>query len=182
MADKLSKNKVNGEMEMDDLIHTYSFPLYLYAKRNMRNGTDAEDIVQECFVRFWEKREASGVVKSIKSYLYTMVRNECIDRIKSKNILEYRDDLALIECRDIESDMEEFDLIELLMAAIETLPPQYSRVMKLAVKGLKNSEIADELGIAENSVKVMKNRSFKKMKELLGDEMLLIIVLLMINE
>lgn len=182
MTDKLSKGSLSGEKNMNDLIHVYSFPLYLYAKRNVHSGPEAEDIVQECFVRFWEKREAIGAIKSIKSYLYTMVRNECINRIKSKNILEYRDDLTVIQCRDIEFDMDEFDLIELLMAAIDTLPPQYCRVMKLAVKGLKNSEIADELGIAENSVKVMKNRSLKKIKDLLGDEALLLIVSLMIIE
>lgn len=182
MTNKLSNNVESREMNMDDLIQVYSFPLYLYAKRNMRSGADAEDIVQECFVRLWEKREVIGVIQSAKSYLYTMVRNECINRIKSKNILEYRDDLSLMQCRDVVSDMEEFDLIELLLAAIETLPPQYCRVMKLSVKGFKNSEIANELGIAENSVKVMKNRSLKKIKDLLGDEVLLLIVSLMIIE
>lgn len=176
----LNKNKYTvGNVDFDYLVNTYSLPLYLYANKKMRNNIDAEDIVQDCLVRLWEKRNKIEDIKSIKVFLYTIVRNECFNRLKSKNVLNYHDtiDSNTFTQSELDSDMENLDLITIVLEAIETLPPQYSRIMKLTAKGLKNSEIAAELNISESSVKVMKTRSFKKIKERFGNKGLLILII-----
>lgn len=163
----LTNKTTVSEHNFDTIVHQFSLPLYLYARKNMRNNIDAEDIVQECFVRLWEKFENISDIGSIKSYLYAMVRNECINRLKSKRVVEYRENY---DPNFSVNEIEEFDAIELVIAAIETLPPQYSKIMMHSVKGMRNNEIACELNIAENSVKVMKARSLKKLKSILGKE------------
>lgn len=173
MTDNFVNATRPSEHDLNNLVHQFSLPLYIYAKKNMRSNIDAEDIVQECFVRLWEKFDKLPDIQSVKSYLYTMVRNECFNRIKSKKIVEYRDHYDIDFSVD---DIEEFDAIELMIAAIDTLPPQYSKIMKYSAKGFHNGEIAKELNITESSVKVMKARSIKKLKNLLGDEALSLLI------
>lgn len=174
MVNGVVNNIKSSEQEFNNLVHQFSLPLYIYAKRNMHSNIDAEDVVQECFVRLWEKMENITDIKSVKNYLYTMVRNECINRLKSKKVVEYRENYDTNNSSV--DNVDEFDAIELMIVAIDALPPQYSKIMKCSAKGMHIKEIAEELDIAESSVKVMKTRSIKKLRNILGDEVLSILI------
>lgn len=168
-----------GGVDFNVLVNTYSLPLYLYAKKTY-DSSEAEDVVQDCLLRLWERRNKIGEVINVEGFLYTMVRNECLNRLKRKNLIDYRESIdqnvVFDECYC--SDMEEIDLIEMVLAVIETLPNQYAKIMRLTVDGMKNSEIAATLNIAENSVKAMKTRSMKRIKKVFGEEVLTMIIML----
>jgi len=58
--------------------------LYRFAKRLLKNATEAEDIVQEVFIRLWSRREKLSEYKSIEAFAMTITKNLCLDNLKSK--------------------------------------------------------------------------------------------------
>lgn len=124
-----------------------------------------EDIVQDCFVELWERMNDEKNVSSVKSYLYMMVRNRCLDTLKKDNQIDYNvspSDLAGV-IQDEEAEGR--SLIEArLWTAIDSLPEKCREVFLLSKRdGLKYKEIADKLNI---SIKTVENQVAKAMKVL----------------
>ena len=154
--------------EIDNLFRLYYRPLCLYALHYMGDIDESEDVVQESFTSLWE---SSSPVSAPKSYLYTSVRNRCIDRIRSKGKTETVpiDDVSSIsdEEAQIRSERE-----ALLWTAIDSLPPKRRKLLLMSKRdGLKYSEIALRMGISENTVRNQISRALdtlrKKGKEVL---------------
>ena len=81
-----------------------------------------------------------------------------------------RKDISVIENKGFfHNNLIETESYRIFYAAVETLSPQGKEVIQLALDGLKNSEIADRLGIAESSVHTQKKIAYKKLKEALKD-------------
>src|SRR5690554_8179542 len=70
------------EKQFSNHFHAYYRPLWLHALHFMGSTEEAEDVVQETFVNLWDKREELETIKSVRSYLYTAVRNNCLTRIR----------------------------------------------------------------------------------------------------
>lgn len=135
-----------------------------YAIRFVPNEEQSRDIVQDCFVTFWEKREEINSI-SITSLLFTMVKNSCLNYLKheivvQKHQLQYLDNLAGEE-RLYHSDFLIhtegrllFDeLQEQIQKVTDSLPARCREVFLLSrFKGLKNREIADDLKISTTAV------------------------------
>ena len=113
---------------------------------------------------------------AVKSFLYITIRNQCLNYIR-----DHRKEVDLAGRFSEETDAD-FDLmvieeeaIEALYSAIDRLPAQSARIMRLVVKGDKNQEIADQLGISVNSVKTLKYNALNILrKELTGSLLLLL--------
>ena len=60
----------------------YYRPLCLFAIHYLKNIDNAEDIVQDCFTEIWARKDYVDDIENLKSYLFTMVRNRCIDRLR----------------------------------------------------------------------------------------------------
>lgn len=142
----------------------------------LKNEMLSKDVAQETFIRWWSKREDFKDFAAVKSYLYVTVRNQSLNYI--------RDHQKEVDVSEISSKEEEdsFDLmvieeeaINALYAGIERLPLQSARIMRLVVKGYKNQEIADQLGISVNSVKTLKYNALDVLrKELKGFTLVLL--------
>lgn len=151
--------------EIDEAFRCYYKPLCLYAMHYLHDMDLAEDVVQDCFMELWERMNEEKTVSSIRSYLYTMVRNRCLDTLKKDNQINYNaspSDLADI-IQDEEA--EERSLIEArLWTAIDSLPEKCREVFLLSKRdGLKYKEIAEKLNI---STKTAENQVAKAMKVL----------------
>jgi RNA polymerase sigma-70 factor (ECF subfamily) len=146
----------------------------------------AEDMVQEVFIAFWEKRKDFDHINAVKSFLYTSVRNKCLNHLKHEQVKKKHEKSLIYE---LESDqtftnqvvMEE--VFNQLYVEIRSLPQAAREIMLLALNGMKNPEIADELGISVNTVKTQKKIAYSKIKEGLGprlnEELLLFLVALL---
>ena len=119
----------------------------------------AEDLVQEVFISMWEKRKDFSHLNALKSFLYTSVRNKCLNHIKHQSVVQKHENALVYE---LESDLHftnhiiEEETFNLLHAEIKDLPRSAQGIMMLALNGLKNQEIADELNISLNTVKTQK--------------------------
>ena len=97
-----------------------------------------------------------------------MIRNQALNLIRDrKRSSQHFQSLPEEEENNFFNILVEEESNRLLFNAINTLAPQSSAIIKLSLQGLKNEEIARELSISENTVKVLKYRSLKKLKQLL---------------
>lgn len=146
----------------------YNFrPLCLYALHYLGDTDIAEDVVQECFMKLWEKLQQGTEVDNRRAYLYMTVRNRCLDHLRRKGIttesLKPYDTYGIID----DDDAQERSQTEArLWTAIDSLPPKCREVFILSKRdGLKYEEIAEELGLSVNTVRNQISKALKMLKE-----------------
>ena len=142
----------------------YYLPLYYYAKKITRSKENAEESVQNTFLKLWEKPEALNIEKSLDSYLYKAVYNNCLNLLKQLQVKEkytdnYRrkiqdaEDHYRITAENGQAILIADELHEKIESSISKLPKQCKDIFNLSRReGLKNKEIAEKLGISLNTV------------------------------
>lgn len=174
-----------------DSIYINNFSrLFLFAKEYVLFDEEAENIVQDIFLMLWEKREALRVDVSLTAYLFTLVKNKCIDFLRhqmveqmySENVKhEYNEELNVklfaLESFDHNFSSEE-DIETLLRNAIDKLPERCRLIfIKSRVEGKKYKEIAEELNLSVNTVEGQISIALKKLREELKDYLPLLLFL-----
>lgn len=163
----LTRGILNNDRKAYRLLYeTYHASLFRFAETYVCCPGLSEDIVQEVFIKLWEESNLR-IKRSLKSYLFLMVRNKCIDYLRSIHVEDKRK-LKLMEAQ-INSDTIELSLDDKVTAeikkAILELPAQCQQVYKMFVyDGLKYAEIALELDISIESVKVQVFRAKKNLR------------------
>jgi len=160
----LSEIKQNNKDAFEFLFKSYYPRLKQYAIRFVEDEEVARDIMQECFLKFWEKRELFVAV-SITSLLFAMVRNSCLNYLKHRAVIQqypleylmtqdgeerlYATDFAL----DAEYGLLYDELQEQIKKVIDSLPKRCREVFIMSrFNELKNREIAGELQISTTAV------------------------------
>lgn len=149
----------------DALFRAYYKPLCAFAVQYIKDPDAAEDLVQDLFFRLWQDREQVNITASVKSYLFTAVRNRSLNAMKVKLRMRPVDDGHLsVEEEGTVQEEEHTERSARVLAAIELLPEERKKVFKLSKhEGLKYHEIAVKLGI---SVKTVENQMGKALKTL----------------
>lgn len=149
------KIHLQRKAEFEDIFHLYGKGLVVYAKKFVDTTEEAEDIVHDVFVRFWEK---IGVLErnNIKSYLFTAVRNRCLDYISGLRVrMAYKEKL-LKEKSEYAPNIDLFvegEVDEIIARALDKLSPQRRRVFIMSRFEQKSySLIAEELDISPRTV------------------------------
>ncbi|MEP1487977.1 MAG: RNA polymerase sigma-70 factor [Algibacter sp.] len=157
------------------LVDAYHQKLCVYAFNLSHNHDNAEDIVQNVFLRVWQKRDKLKDDFSIQSFLYKSVYNEFIDlyrKEKSTMALEK----AYIEALNILIGHEEDDnglegLITLVKNEIQNLPPKCKQTFLLSKQeGLTNIEIAEYLDISIKTVEAQITKAFSIIRKKAGSK------------
>lgn len=160
----LEEIRRGNESAFDYLFKSYYPRLRGYAVRFIEDEEIVRDIIQECFLKFWEKREWLSAV-SVTSLLFAMVRNGCLNYLKHLTIVEkhrieylasidgeeklYHADFAF----DADNKLLYDELQEQIREVINRLPERCREVFLLSrFKQLKNKEIADKLRISTTAV------------------------------
>ena len=116
-------------------------------------------------------------IETVAELRYTIVRNDCLNIVQRQKVV--LEDVSVFENSGFFHDkLIETESYRIFYAAIETLSPQGREVIQLALDGLKNSEIAARLGIAESSVHTQKKIAYKKLRVVLKDYYYLIYLFL----
>ena len=140
----------------------------LFASKLIKNLHDSEDIVQDVFLSIWKSKPVFKNEIAFRAYIYLSTRNKCIDYLrKKKPFFETVDKAENIE-NEIDILIKE-EAYRLLDKAISSLPNQTKEIMRFSMKGFSVQEIADELKISVNTVKTLKSRAYKALKETYGD-------------
>jgi len=154
-----------------DLFDHYFSALAAFGYKYIPDPPIVEDMVQEAFIACWEKRADFSHINALKSFLYTSVRNKCLNHLKHQAVQKKHEGALVYE---LESDLHftnhviEEETFNLLHAEIRDLPRSAQEIMMLALNGLKNQEIAEELNISLNTVKTQKKIAYSKLKDRLG--------------
>ena len=127
----------------------------------------ADDIVQEVFIKIWEKRKTIVITSSVKSYLYTAVKNKCLNRLKSEfTRTEYLKHYSAQENIIVDySEIEQEEFRNFLFQCIEKLPPRCKDVfLQSRFSELKQEMIAKSMNIALKTVKAQIGKALKLLK------------------
>lgn len=139
-------------------------PLGMYALRIVGDADEAEDAVQNAFLKAWQAAEAGAAIDNFKAFIYRTLRNECISTLRARKPTVGIDMIP-------EADEESVDTSERdarIWRAIDGLPEACRRVFLLSKRdGLGNQEIADELGISVKTVKNQLTKASARLREAL---------------
>ncbi len=169
LVDRL-RNKDKRAFEL--IYNEYFSVLVSYAYRFIDTIEESEEIVQEVFVKFWDKCDSLAPDSSIKSYLYRSVHNTCLNKLKHERVKDgYRQYVVnyMEDSVTIEFDLrEEDDLMSRILAEIDKLPPRCREIFQLSrFEGLKYQEIADHLSISVKTVEVQMGKALRVLREAL---------------
>ncbi|MCE4567044.1 RNA polymerase sigma-70 factor [Maribellus sp. CM-23] len=169
------------------LFNSYYRPLCHLGRHYLGDEDEAKTVVQEAFVKLWEVRHELESGSNIQNYLFTLVKNNCLNILKRRQILlKHHEKIREKELRyqyeslnRISDDYLEFkELKEKIDAAIKNLPEHLRVVFELSrFKDMKNREIALELEISQKTVEARITKALKILREELKDYLPLIMIL-----
>jgi len=133
----------------------------------------SEEIVQDVFIWFWEKKEKIHIESSIRSYLLRASKNKSLNYIRNKKAqLNIHEKLSKMEDNKIEmpdSIMDTAQLREIIEKSVNSLPQKCREIYILGKeKNLSYKEIAFEMGISVKTVENQMGKALKKLRELLA--------------
>lgn len=159
------------EQEFQDIFNKYYVPLCSFASHYADEFEQSADIVQDAFVKLWQIRDDFFYLHQVKAFLYTAVRNKALNELEhSKVVSEYARKVQNRKTDDFFHDaVVEEETYRILIEAIDKLPNQMKAIMRLALEGKKNAEIAERLDVSVETVRTLKKMAYKKLRELLTD-------------
>ena len=152
------------------LIEGLSGDLYRYAYWMCRDRMQAEELVQETFLRAWKAMDSLREADSAKAWLFTIFRREYARQFERKRLeIKELDDLS--ELPSAKASLDTTTEAFVLRRALAKLPEDYREPLVLQVLGgFSCDEIAQMLGISSSAVMTRLFRSRKQMRELLDDD------------
>ena len=162
------------------LYHRYFYYLFTLAMRYIKDESEAEDVLQQVFIKLWQMRDSGLIKDNVRGYLFAMTRNSIMNYVRDKNRLLQRNYRLSQEISEEEQDIwvmaDKQDLISEMKKAIDGLPPQQKRVANLRCEGLSNQEIASRLHLSLNTVNSHYTKGLKALKTALGSLMSLTLI------
>jgi len=145
-------------------------PSLRYFATKYLNDTDLiNDIIQDAFVIFWKNRAKIKDYNSAKSYLYSIVKNMSLNRIKHAKVKQkYIDNMPEEDNSNYLNNILEAEILDLILKFFNELPPACKNVYRLSLNGLSHKEISEKLNISINTVKKHKNKANHFIKERIG--------------
>ena len=141
--------------------------LYREAYRMLGDRFEAEDAVQNLYVRLWEQKERLDDLVSPKEYCLRALKNICIDRWRRMRARDEEVDFVEeISEANAPPDAEREEAEEFVEHFLATLPERQQRVMTMKMQGNSIEEIAEVTKLTEGNVKVMLSRIRKRFREL----------------
>ena len=138
--------------------------MYRFAKRFVISSDEAEDVVQDLMMKFWQKKEELASFGNLKSYAMKSVKNECLNRLKHEDVK-----LGFADFQKHRSEIHEVEgnnMKEQIIGFINELPEKQKAVIHLKdVEEFEISEIAKIMEMEENAVRVNLMRARQKVKE-----------------
>lgn len=165
-------------------IHFYS-PLCEYASQYI-SDTEAEELVQDIMVHLWEDREIIHVEKSLKSYLFSSVKNRCLNSIRNERTKDRIHNFLYERMKETLEEPDYYLANELAVnidKAIEELPEKFRETFILSrFSSMTNTEIAEQLGVSVKTVEYRISQSLKILRVKLKDYLPLLLILLNIDK
>jgi len=180
--DLIVRLKAGDQTAFELLFHFYYPGLVMYSVQFTTDRMEAEEIVQDFFVRFWQKHQQILLTDSLKSYLFLSVKNGCLNYLKHKKVEEkYIRQMAELSNRHLAYDPDLYlasELQEKVKNVIDLLPEKCREIFIMSrIQGLKNEEIATNLNLSKRTVETQISKALKVLRIELKDYVGLMILL-----
>jgi RNA polymerase sigma-70 factor (ECF subfamily) len=145
--------------------------LYRFAAGLLKDSHEAEDVVQDIFLKLWNMREKIGEINNLNAFAYRMTRNICLDKLKGRRIKYYDDTGHGIPEPEV-SDPDPQSLVEMRDSAdqvrnlICNLPEQQKAIIHLRdIDGYSYEEISEIMSMEINTIRVALSRARRTVRE-----------------
>ena len=161
--------------EFKERVLPISQKIFRYAQRLLGNAQDAEDVVQDIWMKLWDRKSQVAELKSIEAFAFKMTRNLCLDKIKLKKP-QYYDDREETAYRFDGADegpdplrsLELKDTMEMINQIIGRMPEKQQTLLQLRdIEGMEYDEISAITGLEVNTIRVNISRARKNLRETL---------------
>jgi RNA polymerase sigma-70 factor (ECF subfamily) len=165
--------KNGDEAAFTEIYDRYSALLLIHADNKLHDEDEARDVVQDVFVRLWEKRDQINVSSNLSGYLYSTVRNQIFNMIKHQKVIStYTKGLLDANTNNqIYADhlIREKQFAAMIEAEIAALPPRMRQVFELRrLENLSNKEVAAKLGVTELTATDQMKKAMKILRIRIG--------------
>ena len=179
----LFENIKKGDIHsFETLFHHYYKFLCSFAVQYIHDPAIAEEIVQDFFLRFWEKKQQINIESSVKNYFFRSVKNLCLNYIQHQKIVERHSQTLFKESKFDESYDEvyiETELAAKIEESILSLPEKRREIFRLSREdGLKYHEIAKKMDISVKTVETQMSLAIKYLRNKLKDYLTILLMLL----
>jgi RNA polymerase sigma-70 factor (ECF subfamily) len=174
-ADLVARLQRRDPQALAELYDRYGRLAYSLILRVVRDAAIAEDLVQETFLRVWNRAQGFDSEKgAIGPWLLAVARNRAIDYLRSvsgreRNALEFEETDHPTLYTDMEHDLLISDKARRVKAAMERLPDNHRQVLELAYfEGLSQTEMAERMGQPLGTIKTWVRTALKSLRDDLG--------------
>ncbi len=153
-----------NEQAFEQLFRIYHQPLYGFLMQFAGSQSDVEDILQEVFIRIWERRGDLNENLSFSGLMFTIGRNLCLNMLRNercrRHIRDYLKSVIDHSLDDVEQIIYFNELDQMVHQVLDQLPDRQKQIYKLnRVEGLSRKEIAEELQISLATVDMHMSRA-----------------------
>lgn len=151
------------------IVKMHNRPLRYFAWTMVKDREAAEEIANDSFFKLWQSRSSFDTLAAIRSFLYVVTRNACLNYVQSPRHRQRADmveaEQLLSSDPDVESRLIELELLDAIYREIEKLPQKQRDVFRLVFfEGLNVQEISEKLGITANAVYLNKSLAIKSLQ------------------
>lgn len=154
-------------MVFKEIFKQYYLPVRSFAQHFVKDCNVAEDIVQDSFLLVWERKLEFNAFAEIRKYLYTTIRNACLDYLKHIHVTQKHE--TYIRAFMTEEEEKEYILEDevdsLIYQAIGSLSKQAREIVIMTMNGASNLEIAQTLNTTINTVKSTKLKAYRVLRK-----------------
>lgn len=153
--------------DLDNILISHAERFYRVAFHLLESREEAEDAVQELYLKLYESKHRLMAVSEPLAYGISVLRNICIDRIRRRTVrkAEPVDERIPLEEASPDSRAVSKDLLESLMTEMDKLPDRQAVVLKMkAVEGLDYKDISELTGLSQVHVRVLVSTARKTLK------------------
>ncbi|WP_304248458.1 RNA polymerase sigma-70 factor [Parabacteroides gordonii] len=178
-------------MDFENFYITWYSRVKYFARDYVFSEEEAENIAQDVFLEFYQKRDSLDFHINIIAYLFTSVKNKCIDYLRRKLLeqeaaakmqeefdLSFRMKFDSLEAFNLEG-LSEDNIKNIIEKALESLPERCREIFVMSkIEGKKQKEIAEDLGVSVKTIECQMTIAYKKLREELKNYLPLLLFLL----
>lgn len=178
-------------MDFENFYITWYSRVKYFARDYVLSEEEAENIAQDVFLEFYQKRDSLDFHINIIAYLFTSVKNKCIDYLRRKLLeqeaaakmqeefdLSFRMKFDSLEAFNLEG-LSEDNIKNMIEKALESLPERCREIFVMSkIEGKKQKEIAEDLGVSVKTIECQMTIAYKKLREELKNYLPLFLFLL----
>ena len=143
--------------------------LYRVAYHLTGNAQDAEDLLQDLYLKLWQKRDELPDEAMKEAYLVTMIRHLFVDQHRLKRLdtsAELKEEASPPDVRSLDHQIDAKDEAQQMEGLISQLPERDAKIIRMhVVDNLSYEEIEQDTGLSQGNIRIIVMRTKKKLKQ-----------------